>query len=258
MKIRDADKTTVQFLKDYFSTDWDTSPSFTFQHLTQDGENVEVQAWSILHEEPWSIYALYLAVLIVGAVLFWRAAKHLSWWQSDLEKTAEILASIEPAVQKRIHYDFFRKIAVFAADARNAEEQFRLKEAKSSEAVMLSAIATQVSHDIRSFLAALISVAHNSPGLPEDSRVQLREAANRIRDIANQLLEKNREKNREKSHKASVGAEGLASEDPHSGAGGAARLDGMSSEERSTTGCRPLSFWTTIRGFTSGAAGEKE
>ncbi|MGK5084666.1 hypothetical protein WDW37_15330, partial [Bdellovibrionota bacterium FG-1] len=231
VKIRYADKTTVQFPKDYFSNDWDTSPSFTFQYPTQSGEDVEVQAWSILHEEPWSIYALYLAVLIIGAVLFWRAAKHLSWWQSDLEKTAEILTSIEPAVQKRIHYDFFRKIAVFAADARNAEEQFRLKEAKSREAVMLSAIATQVSHDIRSPLAALISVAHNSPGLPEDSRVQLREAANRIRDIANQLLEKNREKRIVLAGGQSIVSEGS---DSHSGAGGAARLDGLSTEECST------------------------
>ncbi|MGK5087494.1 ATP-binding protein [Bdellovibrionota bacterium FG-2] len=86
-------------------------------------------------------------------------------------------------------------------------------------------------------MAALISVAHNSPGLPEDSRVQLREAANRIRDIANQLLEKNREKGTAQTG-LRVGGEPVSAD---SGAGGAARLDGMSSgmsalstEERST------------------------
>ncbi|MGK5087867.1 HAMP domain-containing sensor histidine kinase [Bdellovibrionota bacterium FG-2] len=250
VKIRYADKTTIQFPKDYFSTDWDTSPSFTFRHVTQSGESVEVQAWSILHEEPWSIYALYLAVLIIGGVLFWRAAKHLSWWQDDLERTAEILvspegqdsqslANFEPTAQKRIHYDFFRKIALFAAEARNAEEQFRLKEAKSREAVMLSAVATQVSHDIRSPLATLISVAHNSPGLPEDARVQLRGAANRIRDIANQLLDKNREHNRDKNTIVLPGAHLETHSDAGVGNGNANVLAApgpsvLSQEERST------------------------
>lgn len=53
--------------------------------------------------------------------------------------------------------------------------------------------ATQVAHDIRSPLAALQSVMSTLQNLPEEERVLMRAAVNRIKDIANNLIEKNRE-----------------------------------------------------------------
>ncbi|HAN04234.1 MAG TPA: hypothetical protein DCW72_10575 [Elusimicrobia bacterium] len=64
------------------------------------------------------------------------------------------------------------------------------------EAVQLAAVgkqAAQVAHDIRSPLAALDAALKNTPQLPESKRVMLRHAVNRIRDIANNLLEKTRQ-----------------------------------------------------------------
>lgn len=49
-------------------------------------------------------------------------------------------------------------------------------------------LAQQVSHDIRSPLAALDSVSTNVSQLPEEQRLIIRSAVGRIRDIANQLL----------------------------------------------------------------------
>lgn len=49
-------------------------------------------------------------------------------------------------------------------------------------------LAQQVSHDIRSPLAALDSVSTNVAQLPEEQRLIIRSAVGRIRDIANQLL----------------------------------------------------------------------
>jgi two-component sensor histidine kinase len=49
-------------------------------------------------------------------------------------------------------------------------------------------VAAQVAHDIRSPLAALSMIEPELSVLPEDSRVILRHAISRIRDIANQLL----------------------------------------------------------------------
>ena len=49
-------------------------------------------------------------------------------------------------------------------------------------------LASQVVHDIRSPLAALNVAIATSNQLPEDSRVIVRSAVSRIRDIANNLL----------------------------------------------------------------------
>jgi len=53
-------------------------------------------------------------------------------------------------------------------------------------------MAAQVAHDIRSPLAALDASLKSAAQLPEEQRVMVRHAVNRIRDIANNLLEKTR------------------------------------------------------------------
>ncbi|HAH31988.1 MAG TPA: hypothetical protein DCL44_06715 [Elusimicrobia bacterium] len=52
-------------------------------------------------------------------------------------------------------------------------------------------ISAQVAHDIRSPLTALDAALKNVAQLPEEQRIIVRHAVNRIRDIANNLLEKN-------------------------------------------------------------------
>lgn len=53
-------------------------------------------------------------------------------------------------------------------------------------------LAAQVAHDIRSPVFALDAALKNMEQLPEQQRVVVRHAVNRIRDVANGLLEKNR------------------------------------------------------------------
>lgn len=53
-------------------------------------------------------------------------------------------------------------------------------------------LARQVAHDIRSPLAALDSVVGKVVQIPEDDRILIRSAVNRIKDIANDLLETSR------------------------------------------------------------------
>ena len=57
--------------------------------------------------------------------------------------------------------------------------------------VLLSELAEQVSHDIRSPLSALEMFSNTILELPEEKRTILRNSINRIRDIANSLLLKN-------------------------------------------------------------------
>jgi len=67
--------------------------------------------------------------------------------------------------------------------------QFELVESTKNK-VMIQ-VAAQVAHDIRSPLVALDAALKNTAELPEKKRIIVRHAVNRIRDIANNLLEKN-------------------------------------------------------------------
>ena len=58
--------------------------------------------------------------------------------------------------------------------------------------VALAQLSAQVSHDIRSPLAALEMISSSLNELPEEKRLITRNSINRIRDIANSLLDKNR------------------------------------------------------------------
>ncbi len=69
--------------------------------------------------------------------------------------------------------------------------QLELEENKKFE--MLSQIAAQVSHDIRSPLAALNVILGQIQNIPEDKRIVLRTAVGRINDISNDLLEKSKQ-----------------------------------------------------------------
>ena len=58
--------------------------------------------------------------------------------------------------------------------------------------IQINILASQVSHDIRSPLAALEMISGSLNELPEDKRLIIRNSINRIRDISNSLLDKNR------------------------------------------------------------------
>jgi signal transduction histidine kinase len=76
---------------------------------------------------------------------------------------------------------------------------------RAAKILALSHIAAQVAHDIRSPLAALDSVLKSTWNLPEEQRIMVRHAVNRIRDIANNLLEKNRQQDKEATDSAAGG-----------------------------------------------------
>jgi signal transduction histidine kinase len=71
-----------------------------------------------------------------------------------------------------------------------AAQEAHEREAKFSA---LGKQAAQVAHDIRSPLAAMDSITKEIDQLPEEKRLILRSAVGRIRDIANDLIERNRQ-----------------------------------------------------------------
>jgi len=72
-------------------------------------------------------------------------------------------------------------------------DAFSLYQKRHNLKMEFAQTATQVSHDIKSPLAALDMVVSNFAGPPEDKRILIRNAVSRIKDISNNLLQKNRE-----------------------------------------------------------------
>jgi signal transduction histidine kinase len=67
---------------------------------------------------------------------------------------------------------------------------FKINQEKDRITRQLGEVAAQVAHDIRSPLTALNVCLQHIPEIPERQRITLRNAANRINDIANNLLSK--------------------------------------------------------------------
>lgn len=72
-------------------------------------------------------------------------------------------------------------------------------ERRAMASLALQETASQVAHDIRSPLAALDSLAETLSQLPEDKRLLVRGAVARIKDIANNLAEKDRRGDEDKT-----------------------------------------------------------
>ena len=113
----------------------------------------------------------------------------LEAWDKSLEEDLEKkeIKSKDPLVQKIL-------TLVFNGVSRKLELQKMTEEIDRSR--KLSALASQVSHDIRSPLAALDMAIKDIGELPEETRLIIRHSVFRIRDIANNLLAKNRNQNK--------------------------------------------------------------
>ncbi|MGZ3782537.1 MAG: sensor histidine kinase [Pseudobdellovibrionaceae bacterium] len=87
---------------------------------------------------------------------------------------------------------------------------------KISQEQLKNTIAKQVSHDIRSPLSALTMVAGALKDIPEDKRILIRNATQRINDIANDLLQKGQISNLQTQQPSQFGSEKNISSSPSS------------------------------------------
>lgn len=83
---------------------------------------------------------------------------------------------------------FLLLVSLLQTTRAQERERHEVLSAKLKAEADLGKLAAQVSHDIRSPLASLQSVIYHTQGLKEETRTEIREAVNRIRDIANGLL----------------------------------------------------------------------
>lgn len=97
---------------------------------------------------------------------------------------------------------FLISIAVLLVYKRLSDQQQQVEFEKQT-AQMMQDIAKQVSHDIRSPLAALSMVVADLKDIPADRRLIIKNSAERINDIANTLLKKQSKQHELKSTRSS-------------------------------------------------------
>ncbi|MGB0455179.1 MAG: sensor histidine kinase, partial [Bacteriovoracaceae bacterium] len=156
-------------------------------------------------ERASSIAQLKLLLISVGIILFiWSLIATLSFYlnkslSSVLIETQSNLKRIEASnfhlLKSLPERKFNTKEIHFFVNAynelMNSTKFFYHSSLRKSNLEVVGKLAQQVAHDIRSPLAALEMAVKSTEGIQEDKRKIIRSAANRINDIANNLLNQN-------------------------------------------------------------------
>lgn len=168
--------------------------------LANDGHllgKVEVKALSIAPFADWRLP-------VSATVLFFIFFGLVIWLIQSAQPLREDLVSL--ADIKSIGTDGVAPPFRFSETANTYEllRQQALELVDAGKAQAMNEVATQVAHDIRAPLAALMAATSNFALLPEEDRTLIRSAITRIRDIANNLLELKRKGELEKGTNSPV------------------------------------------------------
>ncbi len=127
-------------------------------------------------------FLLYLFLFgLIFLILLFMFLRKLGFEILYLSKELDGPASVKPS--------FIEEINVL----RNSIREHLLFRKKAIELSTREEVSKQVAHDIRSPLSALNMVMGTLKDLPEDKRILIRGATQRINDIANDLLQKGKE-----------------------------------------------------------------
>jgi signal transduction histidine kinase len=153
--------------------------------------SIVISSDSIARESTFSLFVLIIIGVVfisVGTGVFLIQRKIIS----PIERITRFVVRRSKGLElgnSRNEMVVLRKAFIgYAKHVANAQRE----KSRQAELLALASLASQVAHDIRSPLAALEVVMHESSRLPESLRVLTRSAIGRIRDISNNLLEKKR------------------------------------------------------------------
>jgi signal transduction histidine kinase len=130
--------------------------------------------------------------LFMGAIIFWAVNKtqdQLKVVSANFEKLASAISNhIQiQGMDFKTHEEL--ELATNFNHLLKNEKAYQEMLLKTEKEAALAKMASQVSHDIRSPLAALNLILGSLTQVSEEKRVLIRSAVQRINDIANQLLE---------------------------------------------------------------------
>lgn len=147
----------------------------------------------------WNAYSLNLTIITI-MFLFFCFFLFNFWIRKHLEAIYILYSRIDQIDPKNPIWNFDKITQVgYLSSLENSLSHLikGLSESKNQVSELevyrvVSKISSQVAHDIRSPLAALEMFTDDLSGLPEESRLVIRSAVGRIRDIANDLLIRNK------------------------------------------------------------------
>lgn len=147
-----------------------------------------------------TVFYGFFGIWITSNLIALNSSKQFSLVLNSISENNNVLKSENDAAIKKVSispkfYEFDSIISAYNETLEFADKKIEESKIANNEKVQVKAIselALQVSHDIRSPLAALEMISGSLNELPEDKRLIIRNSINRIRDIANSLLDKNR------------------------------------------------------------------
>src|SRR5262249_13643075 len=134
----------------------------------------------------------FMLLIFTGSLIVFIAV--LRQIQARFQRTKE---QLETATRRAIEENSEERLAELPNEVKElavalfeSAQQLRKSKEDNIRAKATMEIAAQVSHDIRSPLSALNMIMGTLQSLPEEKRLIIRNATQRINDISNQLLQK--------------------------------------------------------------------
>lgn len=136
-----------------------------------------------------SILFVFLSFVFTALILaIKKTISSLKTISKRIESLAEAFSEKRLIFESQVHSREEAKLIHSFNEMLVKEEEYRRALLKTEGEVILARVASQVSHDIRSPLAALNMILGYLDQISEDKRVLIRNSVNTINDIANQLL----------------------------------------------------------------------
>ncbi len=155
-------------------------------------------SFSFLNIKNW----IFLVVLPLGLIFLSFLILNKSF-RVLVNPYYEILESLDGVTQGQYNKIKFisklKELSLIERKYNDLVEKLKLEAENAklkARAETLYQLSKQVSHDIRSPLTALNMMMSQLASIPEESRIIIRSAVNRINDIANHLLQKSKEDNK--------------------------------------------------------------
>ena len=165
----------------------DTNGFFQLSKPILNTQDKNIGSIRVTYSAPWEYILFFPIIVLVSLLLVYYLFKTTT--QTIFQKLTAAVETFPEMIQRNEDAEF---------DLIELQNTFiELKRLKKVEIdhfknTALHSMAAQVSHDIRSPLAALEMITGSLEDLPEDNRLIIRNSVNRIRDIANDLLNFNK------------------------------------------------------------------